>query len=120
MNAVVRVEFEDSTHIWTINRPQVRNAIDDSVVSALELATEALERDARARAVIVTGAGDAAFVAGADLKRLRTLGDAERTALDQRMANLLARISNLPLPVIGALNGIHRNSLRAFEARTDG
>lgn len=106
MSSVFQVEVEQRTHVWTINRPDVRNAIDDAVLSAWENALNAVEQDRSVRSVVITGAGDVAFIAGADLKRLRTLEPAQRQDLDARMHALLARIARLPLPVIGALNGV--------------
>lgn len=106
MNQALRVEIEQATHIWIVNRPQVRNAIDADVVAGLEAALAAVEQDPSARAVILTGTGDAAFIAGANLKRLRELTDAERTDIDLRMTNLMTRLEALPLPVFAALNGV--------------
>jgi len=106
MNPVLSVELEQATRIVTFNRPQVRNAINADVVAALEVAVREAEQDRTLRAVVLTGAGDAAFVAGADLKRLRSLSDEERKDIDQRMANVVARLAELPVPVIGAINGV--------------
>lgn len=106
MNPVLSVEVEQATRIVTFNRPQVRNAINADVVAALEVAVREAEQDRTLRAVVLTGAGDAAFVAGADLKRLRSLSDEERKDLDQRMANVVGRLADLPVPVIGAINGV--------------
>ena len=106
MNPVFRVEIAQATHIWIVNRPDVRNAINDDVVTVFEQAVLAVEQDRSVRAVILSGAGDAAFISGADLKRLRTLSAEERANLDRRMHTLLSRIAHLPVPVIAALNGV--------------
>jgi enoyl-CoA hydratase len=106
MSSVFQVEIEQATRVWIVNRPDVRNAIDDEVVTGLEQAVRDVEQDRSVRAVVLTGAGDLAFIAGADLKRLRQLDPAQRVRLDQRMHAVLARVAELPIPVIGALNGM--------------
>ncbi len=106
MTPVLRVDVEGATRIITFDRPQVRNAINAEVVAALEAAVSDAEQDRTLRALVLTGAGDAAFVAGADLKRLRGLGDQERKELDQRMGAVVSRMADLPVPVVGAINGV--------------
>jgi enoyl-CoA hydratase len=91
--------------VWTFDRPQARNAIDESVVNGLERALAEAEQDAALRAVVLTGSGQAAFVSGADLKFLRDAPPAQREANDARMLALMERLEQLPVPVIAALNG---------------
>ncbi len=106
MSAVFEVQLQEHAHVWVVNRPDVRNAIDDAVVAAWEDAVLTVEQDRSVRSVVLTGAGDVAFVAGADLKRLRQLDAEQRAHLDRRMHALLARVAQLPVPVLGALNGM--------------
>ena len=101
-----RSERHEATVLWVVDRPKARNAIDEQVVAGLEAAVEAAENDRSLRAVVLTGAGDAAFIAGADLKFLKDAPRDQRAALDARMLALLARIEALPFPVIAALNGV--------------
>ncbi|MEE9256994.1 MAG: enoyl-CoA hydratase-related protein [bacterium] len=99
-------EETDGIATLTLNRPEVRNAVDDEIMSSLSGHTERLAGDERLRAVIVTGAGDEAFCAGGDLKWLQTFETGEAgESMSRRMQGILDRLSNLPVPVIGVLNG---------------
>jgi enoyl-CoA hydratase len=95
------VGFADRLATITINRPEVRNAIDLGVVTEISAALDDL-RD-RAGCVILTGAGDKAFAAGADIAQLR-----DRTrddALKGINTNLFRKIEEFPAPVIAAIRG---------------
>jgi enoyl-CoA hydratase len=90
----------------TLNRPGVRNAIDDEIMRLLSERIGGLAGDDSLRAVLITGAGDEAFCAGGDLKWLQSFEGAEAgEAMSRRMQDILARLANLPVPVIGVLNG---------------
>ena len=65
----------------TVNRPDARNALDGPTVDALTAAFEAIDRDAGVRCAILTGAGDRAFVAGADIKAMAGLDAGGRARL---------------------------------------
>ncbi|HEX3773223.1 MAG TPA: enoyl-CoA hydratase-related protein [Polyangiaceae bacterium] len=92
----------------TVNRPQKLNALNAQVLSELTQAFEALESapiEARARAVILTGAGDKAFVAGADIGEMSGLSAAQAyafSALGHRLGRLMEAAS---FPIIAAVNG---------------
>lgn len=104
---VLRIDSEDDGRIaiWTVNRPDARNAIDPRVAAALTRAVSAARANPTLRAVVLTGTGDAAFVSGADLKFLRDASAEERAANDRCMTEALESLSELPVPVIGALGG---------------
>ncbi|MFC3612755.1 enoyl-CoA hydratase-related protein [Lutimaribacter marinistellae] len=99
----------------TINRPEARNAIDPELLCLMADAFEAASRDTELRAVIVTGAGDKAFCAGADLGRLLPLLARQRPPeddFDHRVAEdpevfnrALLRGFDIGVPVIAAVNG---------------
>jgi enoyl-CoA hydratase len=100
---IVRLEIEDGLAIVTIDRPHARNAISLETMDRLD---DALDGAAGANALVVTGAGDKAFVSGGDLKELaalRTLEDA--SAMARRMRGVCDRIAAFPGPVLAALNG---------------
>ncbi|KMS75938.1 enoyl-CoA hydratase [Streptomyces viridochromogenes] len=100
---MVELELEDGLAVVTIDRPHARNAIDPQTMGELEKALDATEG---ARALVVTGSGEKAFVSGGDLKelaRLRTEREAADMAL--RMRALCDRIAAFPGPVVAALNG---------------
>jgi enoyl-CoA hydratase/carnithine racemase len=105
MSDEVRVELRDRVCVITIDRPHTRNAIGLRTMAELDAAlVEICGGDAAV--VVITGAGDRAFVSGGDLRELeeiRTVEDAERMA--RRMRSVLDRLTRLPMPVIAALNG---------------
>ena len=86
-----------------MNRPEVRNALNVGVLDGIEAALDALERHEDAGAVVFTGAGEKAFVAGADISQL--VGYTLRDGLRARMQRLWDRIQDLELPTIAAVNG---------------
>lgn len=98
--------------VLTLNRPEARNALSRSLVSALSDALTALERDANVRALVLTGSGRT-FCAGMDLKEaaadieLRTTPEAETRAVHdtQAIADLINQIHRLPCFTIAALQG---------------
>ncbi|MDV9170337.1 enoyl-CoA hydratase/isomerase family protein [Streptomyces sp. W16] len=99
----VDLELDEGLAVITIDRPQARNAIAPSTMDELD---KVLDAASGAKALVVTGAGDRAFVSGGDLKQLsaiRTEEDAMAMAL--RMRGICDRIANFPGPVIAALNG---------------
>jgi len=99
----VELEVDDGLAVITINRPHSRNAIALDTMDALD---KALDAAAGAAALVLTGAGDRAFVSGGDLKELaaiRTVDEAVAMAL--RMRGICDRIAGFPAPVIAALNG---------------
>lgn len=101
----VKVSGDGAVVELTVNRPQTLNALNSDVLQAIILAVQKLEKKADLRAVIVTGAGDKSFVAGADIQGMVDLGPraiADYVELGQRAMRTL---ENLPVPVIAAVNG---------------
>jgi methylglutaconyl-CoA hydratase len=91
----------------TINRPKVRNAIDDTVIRSLTDAFKALHADAEARVVVLTGSGSA-FCAGADLgwmRRMAAAGDVENLASAQTINAMLRSLNELAKPTVARVNG---------------
>jgi enoyl-CoA hydratase len=91
--------------VVTINRPQVLNALDDTTLRELTDAFITLEKDAALRCVILTGAGEKAFVAGADIAAMVGLGPGEGRAFAERGHRLCALMEGGRAPVIAAVNG---------------
>jgi enoyl-CoA hydratase len=94
---------DDGLAVLTIDRPHARNAIALDTMQQLE---KALDAAAGARALVIKGAGDRAFVSGGDLKELsalRTVEDA--SAMAKRMRSICDQLAGFPAPVIAALNG---------------
>jgi enoyl-CoA hydratase len=100
---MVDLEIQDGLAVVTIDRPHARNAISLETMGQLE---KALDGAQGARALVVTGAGDRAFVSGGDLKELSALRtEAEAAAMALRMRTICDRIAAFPGPVVAALNG---------------
>lgn len=105
MSSEVRVEVTGGVCLITIDRPRARNAIGLGTINELDDALVEIAASSAA-VVVITGAGDRAFVSGGDLRELeaiRTVAAAEQMA--RRMRSVLDRLIRLPMPVIAALNG---------------
>jgi enoyl-CoA hydratase/carnithine racemase len=89
-----------------INRPQARNALNWDAQEAFATAVSQAARTPALRVLIITGTGNKAFAAGADLKELANHPETEAGArLNRIMSGALAQLTDLPLPVIAAVNG---------------
>jgi enoyl-CoA hydratase len=100
---MVDLEVDDGLAVLTIDRPHARNAIALDTMQQLE---KALDAAAGARALVIKGAGDRAFVSGGDLKELSTLRTEEdAAAMAKRMRSICDQLASFPAPVIAALNG---------------
>jgi len=100
---MVDLEVDDGLAVLTIDRPHARNAIGLDTMEQLE---KALDAAAGARALVIKGAGDRAFVSGGDLKELGTLRTEEdASAMAKRMRSICDQLASFPAPVIAALNG---------------
>ena len=101
---VVGYETRGRVAFITINRPEKRNALDGQVRCAFLGAVESARRDEKVRSVIVTGAGEKAFVAGADIAEFEG-----RSPVDQwrvmKAPTIFDALERLPKPVIAAING---------------
>jgi len=89
----------------TINRPKALNALNAKTLDELEDAIDKAAADHDVRAIILTGAGEKAFVAGADISELVDLNEGSGTAFARRGQRLLLKIERLVKPVIAAVNG---------------
>ena len=90
----------------TINRPKKLNALNKETIAELNQAFEALEDDASVRVIILTGSGEKAFVAGADISEFAHFSIEEGGSLAQKGQEMLfTYIENLATPVIAAVNG---------------
>jgi len=99
------VETRDGVAVVTVNRPDKLNALSDRTMEELDRAFAALAEDAAVRGVILTGAGEKAFVAGADIGELATQSPVEGRERSIRGQRVLDRIENLGKPVVAAVNG---------------
>jgi enoyl-CoA hydratase len=101
----IAVETRDAVATVTINRPDKLNALNDRTMEELDAAFLALGADPGVRGVILTGAGEKAFVAGADIAELSTQSPVDGKERSIRGQRVLDRIENLGKPVIAAVNG---------------
>jgi len=101
--ADVELEVEGGVAVITIDRPHARNAIAPATMDGLE---KAVDSAAGARSLVITGAGDRAFVSGGDLKELAAIRTEDAAfAMAMRMRGICDRLAGFPAPVIAALNG---------------
>lgn len=101
----VLYEKKDSIAYVSLNRPKVLNALNTQTWSDLRKAFEAARDDAAVRGVILTGAGDKAFIAGADISELANLSAVEAEESSTFGQEVLNLVENLGKPVIAAING---------------
>jgi enoyl-CoA hydratase len=101
----ILVEREAGVATLTINRPNVLNALNTQTLDELRRAVLAFRHDADVRAVIVTGAGDKSFIAGADINELSVQTPTGGRDHAMRGQHVLDLIENLGKPVIAAING---------------
>jgi len=99
------VEQKDAILIVKINREQALNALNKETVAEMQQMFSYYWSDDAIRCVIITGAGEKAFVAGADIKELDNLDVRTGTELAARGQYLMKTIQNFPKPVIAAVNG---------------
>lgn len=105
MSDFVRVETSDAIRTVTVQRPEKLNALNTEVMRQLEGAITAASTDASLRCLIVTGAGEKAFIAGADIGELAKLTPIEGREHARRGQAVLDAIEGLPIPSIAAING---------------
>ena len=101
----VLYEKKDSIAYVTLNRPKVLNALNKKTWADLRTAFEAARDDAAVRGVILTGAGDKAFIAGADISELANVSAVEAEESSTFGQDVLNLVENLGKPVIAAING---------------
>ena len=102
--AYVNCEVEGGVALVTINRPEALNALNPEVLADLKAAFESLDLD-EVRCVVLTGAGEKSFVAGADIGSMSTMTKAEGEEFGKLGNDVFLLIENCPVPVIAAVNG---------------
>ena len=97
--------LENGLMVVTINRADKLNALNKDVMSDLDTLINEVESDSQIKAVIITGAGQKAFVAGADISEFLGLNNDEGKALAQKGQDIFHRIENCKKPIVAAVNG---------------
>src|SRR5712664_3574617 len=105
MPGFVKMEMDDRLAIVTINRPDALNALNSAVLRELSMAVEHLSMAADVGAIILTGAGDRAFVAGADIKEMVGLSALEMRAFSEAGRRLGDAMAACNKPILAAING---------------
>jgi len=105
VSELVRIETVDAIRTITVNRPEKLNALNSEVLNLLDEAIAAAGADSGLRCVIVTGAGEKAFIAGADIGELARLSPLEGREHARRGQSVLNALEHLPIPSIAAING---------------
>ena len=101
----VRTENRDGVLVITVDRPKVLNALNAQTVDELRQAFRAAREDDSVKSVILTGGGEKAFVAGADIKELSTMTPIAGKETSERGQRVFRAIERFPKPVIAAING---------------
>lgn len=91
--------------IVTLNRPDAANALSTELLHCLFEGLDELKRESNLRTVILTGAGEKAFCAGADLKERAGMNDDKVKETVKLIGDTITAVENLPVPVIAAING---------------
>jgi enoyl-CoA hydratase/carnithine racemase len=103
---ILLAEEKDGVMVLTVNRPQVMNSLNFPLLHALKEQIDSLRFKTRTRVIIITGAGEKAFCAGADLKERTTLTPDQVKEFIYTIRDLFTAIEFLNKPVIAAVNGI--------------
>lgn len=101
----IMLTVEDEIAIITLNRPERLNALNRDVVEELDQAIDMGERDGAVKVVVITGAGEKAFAAGADINEFTGLKGTEALKHMQKIQRVFLKIERLSKPVVAAVNG---------------
>ncbi len=102
---LIKYEKETPLAIITINRPKVMNALSNDLIDELAKAFAEVENDEEIRALIITGEGEKAFMAGADINELQERDHVMGRKQTRRRQDVFNMLMEMPIPVIAAING---------------
>ena len=103
---VIKVDRQDRVAVITLNRPEVLNALSYQLVRELDEAIADMADDDGVGAIVITGTGERAFSAGADIHENRELADDDRERITAERADFTWRLAASRKPTIGAINGL--------------
>ena len=101
----ITTELSNSVLLVTINRPKSSNALNEKTIEELQQVMEHVYEVPQVKGVIITGAGEHAFVAGADIKEIAKLNEVNARKLSEKGQKIFAMIEHLKKPIIAAVNG---------------
>lgn len=99
------IEIAEGVATLSVNRPKALNALNSEVLDELESALEALEAAPEVKVVVLTGAGEKAFVAGADIAQMERMSAMEALDFSRKGQQVVSRIGQMSKPVVAAVNG---------------
>lgn len=105
MYQFLKLEKEPPLAYITINRPEVMNALSNALTEELGQAFDEVEKDEEIRVLIITGAGEKAFMAGADIKEVQERDFVLGRKQTRRRQEVFNKLAEMPIPVIAAING---------------
>ena len=100
----IKYEEDGMTALLTINRPKALNALNSQVLDELDKTLDSIDTN-KIRALIITGAGEKSFVAGADIGEMSSLTKQEGEAFGKKGNDVFRKLETFPIPVIAAING---------------
>jgi len=101
----LNIDLHGRVAVLTVSRPEKLNALNNQTIDELDQAFQAFANDREVRAVVVTGAGEKAFVAGADITEIRDQTPLDAVNFSERGQQLMRQIETMTKPVIAAING---------------
>ena len=101
----IELEIQDGVAVVTINRPKVLNALNPDTLQELDKAIAEVRANQDARVLVITGAGDKAFVAGADISEFPKMNSLQARMFAEKGQQVFFQLEELPIPVIACVNG---------------
>ena len=101
----INLDVQDRLAIVTFNRPKALNALNRALLDEFAQALDQVEASEEIHVLVLTGSGDKAFVAGADITEINQLGPLGAKQFARRGMDTINRLTQLPIPVIAAVNG---------------
>ena len=101
----IKTDLQENTLVITINRPDKLNALNERVLEELESIIIDNREKSNIKCLIITGEGDKAFVAGADIKEMSSFSSMDAINYSKKGINLFNAIESYPKPIIAAVNG---------------
>lgn len=101
----IRIDIQDRLATLTFDRPKALNALNRALLDEFAQALDQIEKNETVRVLVLTGSGDKAFVAGADITEINQLGPLGAKQFARRGLDAINRLTQLPIPVIAAVNG---------------
>ena len=101
----ILTDVSDQIGLITINRPEAMNAMNSEVIKELDQAVSDLVDNKEVGVIVITGSGEKAFVAGADIKAMQTMSSRQALEFSREGQEMTMTIENSPKPVIAAING---------------